>query len=282
LHLRKEPFSNDCSKTEGGGGYPEKIARFRQFRETAFDLQDVINKISLNEAMNELVQEMWNGPFIKERKVQKIKNTKTWNIPLTNFVPNKGANNSNNINYKNISRSNNNVTNLRPIVLPIGSKINGKNNIAENSIGYIETGNAIYFRHRKQEGELVNHFEKREGISQDFLIETIKQSNKEFGTPEFGYCMFGCGARLYPDEIKEFVPEEEYTTYKGHFNKKFASAIVGGKRKYTIQKGGQNNVLVEAELALCYAPKRTTGGFKRRTFRKKRMHKRRTYRRRNK
>jgi hypothetical protein len=60
-------------------------------------------KYHLNEAMNELVQEMWNGPFIKERKVQKIKNTKTWNIPLTNFVPNKGANNSNNINYKNIT-----------------------------------------------------------------------------------------------------------------------------------------------------------------------------------
>jgi hypothetical protein len=81
-------------------------------------------------------------------------------------------------------------------VLPIGSKINGTNNIAENSIGYIETGNAIYFRHRKQEGELVNHFEKREGISQDFLIETIKQSNKEFGTPEFGYCMFGWWCKI--------------------------------------------------------------------------------------
>ena len=45
------PFENDCRLTNGGGGLPEKIARIRQLRETARELQADIDKLDHEEAM---------------------------------------------------------------------------------------------------------------------------------------------------------------------------------------------------------------------------------------
>jgi len=251
-----DPFSSDCRGAEGGGGLEEKLGRFRRFREIARKLQDEIDEISYKEAMNELVQETWNGPFVEQRRTKKVGETKKWNISTSNFRPNiRPINYVGNVrNYPNVTRSNTNVATLRPTTI-----------IEHNDLENRDT-TMIQFHHRQADGS-INHHEGNL-ISKEQFEEFINNQNHSFGTESFGMCWDypRCTARLYPDEIKDFVPAESYATYKKHFNKKFAAigaaaAAQGGRRRTRknkrLQKGGeQQNVIVEAKLASCSLPQR--------------------------
>ena len=142
-------------------------------------------------------------------------------------MPTSGNKPANNV-YPNIARPNAN----KPLVPTTSQALND----------FDEEQTMIQFHHRMANGEINNH----EGslISQPILQGFIEDINKQFGTPAFGLCWDyrggqGCTARLYPEEIKDFVTNDVYDTYRKHFNKKFA-APVGGRRKThkRKQKGG--------------------------------------------
>jgi hypothetical protein len=251
-------YSSDCVR-EGGGGLMEKLARFRRMREYALELNDQVGKLTKEQAMSELVEETWDAPLVRVRKLKKIAANKKWNIPTENFLPNakpivgnKAANN-----YPNIIRPNANKA-----LVPTTSR-------ALNDFDDEQT--FIQFHHRMANGEINHHEDSL--ISQPTLQGFIEDINKHFGTPAFGLCWdyrdgAGCSARLYPEEIKDFVTPEVYETYKKYFNKKFAASVGGRRKTYKQkrkQKGGAEDMLKEATLAECVLPPRQGGGYRKRT-----------------
>jgi ankyrin repeat protein len=84
-----EPFENDCRISSGGGGLEEKFARIRALRNTAFNLQSIINTgetVTVKRATYELVQQCWNAA--PGAITTRIMTQKAWNRPLSNFRPN--------------------------------------------------------------------------------------------------------------------------------------------------------------------------------------------------
>ena len=85
--------------------------------------------------------------------------------------------------------------------------------------------------------------------------------------PSFGLCWEHqqCKGRLYPAEIKPYVPEELYNEYRQKFNWKFRAVRGGsiqrrsGQRK-TIRKvgGAPRNIIKEATNAKCSLPPKKT------------------------
>jgi ankyrin repeat protein len=211
-------FINDCTPV-GGGGLEEKFLRFRKIREHANLLNTMIGKITQKEAFDSLVEEAWNAPVfasaMTKRATKIFMEGKRWNIPTTNFPTNMSlmrANNSNNTVLPNIVRSAANLEALRPIFHEKGA----------NAVMMNDDVPVIQFRHRMADGTVNNHEDEFIGVTT--LVGWLENQVKNFGTEEFGYCWNytgGCTARLYPDEIKDFVPAELYEEYRKKFNKKF-------------------------------------------------------------
>jgi hypothetical protein len=211
------PFDNDCRKTNGGGGYPEKVARYRRAREYALELQEDVGKISQKNALEDLVEQIWNAPLYKTRAVNRIIREKAWNIPTERFpnpkTPNSSANAANTTNAPNIQRPNANKN-----LVPTFSE-SGDNNVA------LESGiPVIYFHHRQPDGTVKDH---EEGISLPTLINFVKEMNQNFGADLFGTCPLQCGARLHPDEVQKAFelfgdPQEALVAeYRAKFNRRF-------------------------------------------------------------
>ena len=81
-------FDNANCVGFGGGGTLEKAARFRRLREYTLELQEDINKKNHHEVMNELIEEVFNAPLIRNRKLEKILQDKKWNINVKEFPEN--------------------------------------------------------------------------------------------------------------------------------------------------------------------------------------------------
>jgi hypothetical protein len=229
-------FDNANCLGFGGGGTLEKAARFRRLREYTLELQEDLGKKKHSEVMDELIEEVFNAPLIRNRKLTKILEDKKWNINIEKFPENvrNTRNNNGNRNYANIP-----FEGMLPSVLPskdhdciiMGNDDEGKE---ENPV--------VHFHHETRGG--MNH----DGIDicQKDLARAIEVANKEFGDERFGKCWFPqCQAILHPEEIKPHVPEVLYLEYKKKFNKKMAKA--GGYRytrktnKTRKYKGGNKN-----------------------------------------
>lgn len=233
-------FEADCSKTNGGGGPNEKILRFRRFREYAAELQREIGTITADKAMTELCEEMWDAPLVRARgKLKNIKEGKKWNIS-TNVFPR---------NASNVVTAADEVQELKPFTGTLPTFLeNGHNNV------YLEDG-PVYQFHHESEGQ------KDHAMTLDNLRTFIEAANKNFGGENFGYCFMypACKARLHPEEIRAILPDL-YEEYKEKF-----SRLKGGrktrKRKQkqkTLrkkQKGGGEDMLLEATNAMCVIPK---------------------------
>ena len=257
---KADPYSNDCT-SEGGGGLQEKLMRIRRMREYALELNKEINEITKSQAMTKLVEETWDAPLTGTPIVTNISTTKKWNIPTTDFPSNIKPTVSVNTVYPNIIRPNSN-RNLVP------TTTRGLDELDEEQT-------FIQFHHRMANGDINNHTDTL--ISQGLLQGFIDEQNKNFGLPQFGLCWdymggIGCTARLYPEEIKDFVSSESYETYKKHFNKKFAVAVGGARRltKRRRQRGGTSEgVLQEATHIICALPSKAHGGGRKRNTRRK-------------
>lgn len=213
-------FQNDCRGANGGGGLPEKIERIRALRQFAKELQEVVGEIPQTEALEQLVEAMWNAPAASfyGRRAEKIITTKKWNFETANaFPPNVPPSQAAN---KNILAPNIQRPNANKDLLPT-FKADGSNNIAMNNSVPV-----VYFHHRLPDGTVKNH---EEGIGLPTLVGFITDINAKFGTEEFGACPFQCGARLHPDEVKkafELLGAEEANAaliadYRTKFNRKF-------------------------------------------------------------
>jgi len=205
-----DPFATDCRPN--GGGYPEKVQRFRRLREYALDLNNT--EIDEETAFDELTEEFWKAPLRREKGViNTLVAKKAW--PNTNKFPeNRRPNNTNEANAPNIPAP-------ATLVMPTLSE-KGFNSISMN-----DDIPVLQFHHETTGG--IDHKDSLIGVAtlQNFLVEKLKN----FGTEEFGFCIQypECKARLYPAEIQPHVSDELYKDYKKKFNAKFKNRSGGAK-----------------------------------------------------
>jgi len=202
--------TTDCRPI--GGGFPEKVQRFRRLREYALDLNNT--EIDEQTAFNELTEEFWNAPLRREKPViNNLVAKGSW--PNTNKFPeNRRPNNANEANAPNIPAP---ATLVMPTLLEKGF----------NSISMNDDIPVLHFHHETTGG--IDHNDSLFGVTtlHNFLVEKLKN----FGTEEFGFCIQypECKARLYPAEIQPHVPDELYKDYKKKFNAKFKNRSGGAK-----------------------------------------------------
>ena len=213
----------------GGGGTEEKAARFRRMREYALELQDDVNKKMEDEAMEELVEEVWNAPLIRNRKIKKILEDKKWNINVKEFPENKrNTQNNNNANAVNIP-----FDGVKPTIVEDDCIIMGE----DEATNTLETNPKYHFHHETIGG--IDH----EGIyiCQKDLAKAIEIKNAEFGLETFGKCWwhYNCKANLHPEELKGIIPDVLYEEYRKKYNKKMKQK--GGTRKLKKKIHGGNN-----------------------------------------
>jgi len=257
-------FVEDCAAAGYGGGLLEKIGRFRRLREYALELQSQIGKKTKKEAMTELVEQTWNAPLNKHRRLPAIMAAKKWNIS-SNAFPVTVKNNAPKNNMAALPNVKKPADEAAPEILD-----------GMNSVTYDDT-KVIRFHHKLENGELNHHNDRYISILslQDFIKGKVASS----GTDErFGLCWdSACSGRLYPEEIEQFFVDPEnathngelkalFKTYKLRFNNKFKAVVEGGGRRTRrrqakrgqakrgqAKRGGANiaNVFVPATNAQC-------------------------------
>lgn len=260
LLIGHDPFTKDCSRTEGGGGLKEKFLRFRRLREHARDMMEDVGKVTEKQALEELVEEMWNAPLQRKRGTNLMYVEKRFNFPSTNFpAPPKAKSaiaNNKPVNFNSLPNIPNQNAARPPTTLA-----------GINSIMRMEEPVVIQFHHVQPDGSINNH----EGnyISPESLEMFIDGQIKKHKTDEFGFCWAypgDCKGRLHPDEIKPFISEELYKDYKGKFNWKFGPRQGGShtrklvKHRHSLTRkfkgGAPHNIFVPATNAQCYLPPR--------------------------
>ena len=218
-----DPFSNDCKVTEGGGGRHEKMARFRRLREYALELQEEVGTKTHTEAMNELVEEMWNAPLARKVVLKKIAAEKKWNIDATMFPappPPPAEAVIDFASFPDIKQKPEDAAALVPTVLA------GRDAITQD-----DEDEVIQFHHVQPDGGVYNH--ENNYIGADSLTHMVGQFVGGWKLPTFGLCWenHGCKGRLWPEEIKPYVPAALYEDYKAKFNWRFRAGQGGGARR---------------------------------------------------
>ena len=243
------PFGGDADcRKYGGGGREEKIGRIRRLREYAAELNQEIGKITYQTAMNQLVEEMWNSPYYRTRKVQNILQTGKWNIQ-NNIFP-LISTSTTSAPPPSVQWPFQNTPKMYPIII---------NQEGMNNITYETTPVLIELIHRQQDGSIRKHEHK---ISIQSLFDSLKRFGGA-GTPEFGKCLFGevdgCTGIHYPDELQyildhypaeHLTPEDKnkyqemITNYRTRFNEsvrdntEFRSRIELNSRPLQALQGG--------------------------------------------
>lgn len=280
-----DPFGNDCRGANKGGGIPEKIARYRRAREYALELQGQVDQITEDEAMKQLIEEMWTAPIARyERRVEKIRQEGRFNIPNVNFPPNVAppapANApANNAPAPNLlqPQANRNDPALRPELIEAPG-------LEDELMLEEDIGRGVKFHHRRPDGTIYHHENPlgRVGFEAWFGDDGMGMA-KNFGHPRFGRCYWpDCNAVWYPQEIEPFVdtaeeekflPREIFEIYKRNFNRHMPAklapgAVQGGyKRNQKTRKakgkrkqhGGQpHDMFLELDTAQCLLPRKAT------------------------
>jgi hypothetical protein len=231
-------FDNANCMGFGGGGIEEKAARFRRLREYALELQEDVDKKQLDEVMKELIEEVWNAPLVRNRKIKKILADKKWNINVEHFPEDKrnSTRNNNNSNAANAANAANVPFNGRKPTIVDEDCIVLREDEPTNTR---ETNPKFHFNHETVGG--IDH----DGIyiCQKDLAQSVQLKNAEFGLEDFGKCWFSpCKGILHPEELKGIIPEVIYSEYKKKFNKKMAKKGGGRTRKVKKEKQRGGNV----------------------------------------
>ena len=243
-------FANDCRPS--GGGFPEKLARFRRLREYALKLQGDIDTKTKKQALNELVEEVWNAPLHgQENLLKNITNRKEWNIPTNRFPENM------------VPKNTANAPNAPNIPFPLNGKLPVLDEHGNNNIAMEYNIPVLIFNHKQNDGNFKTH-----GIKAESLKDFIENSIKDYTIETFGRCFAvpDCNAKIHPQEIKDHVPEELYNEYKRRYNNKFYEKP--SKNKPTMV-GGAENIFKEATDVECYIPINTSDGGRRKMTRRR-------------
>jgi ankyrin repeat protein len=221
------PYGKTCKPN--GGGVEEKIRRLMRLREVAKELTETAGEITNQEAVNRLVEEMWAAGQ-GEDDVDAVLAAKEFPIKAANFPANRANANAPNRNYPNVTRSAANLETLKP---EISKDVPKWDPIALDTLAP-----AVLFNHRRPDGKVVHHKrgkedgEDGEWLSFKTIKERIEEYVKNYGAEGFGMCPTECGARLYPDEVKDIVSEDLYEKYRKAFNK-YPWPKEGGRRRQT-------------------------------------------------
>ena len=269
LKATGSPFDKSCKPGHGGGGVEEKIRRFMRLRELAKELTG--EKLTRQEAVNTLVEEMWTAGLTERRDAKRVAaalEAKEFPNRAANFPANRANAPVANRNYPNITRSAANLAELKPV---ISRDVEKWDSI---ELEYLKP--AILFNHREPptaanaQGKIVKHKPgKEDGDDGEWLgfktiQERIEYYVKNYSAEDFAACpITGCKAKLYPDEIQEVVPKELYEEYRKAFNKRFPEGVKGGgKKRFTRrqrkQKGGAfKGIFRVLDDAKCVRPWKT-------------------------
>ncbi len=227
-----DPFAKDCRGSNGGGGLPEKFARFRRMREYALELQSYVGEINESDALKELIEETWNAPLIRSRKIPKIMTERKWNIS-SNVFPSNATPAPLNVPDANT----NDPTKFKtPVVYNPGEP-----GYEQNSISYNDTKPVIVFTHVSKTGEFHTH----SPVSKDSIIDYIHTSFSKVG-----HCFEDeseCGGLLWPREVElaledpkiaSLVTDSDRNIAKGYRERFFEKgwykakpAAAGGRRR---------------------------------------------------
>ena len=181
------PFEDDCKKTNGGGGVEEKLARFRALRNTAYDLQAGIEsgeKLTVKQAMDEMVQQCWNAtPGVVTKRIM---TKKAWNRPTTNFPPNVPLSTAATAPAFTYPENDPSAYEAPRILKPDNS------NFGPNAFTYDDSEPVIQFKHKKADRSMYAH----PFINKETLLMFIDSSG-----PDWPCFDTACGGHLWPAEV---------------------------------------------------------------------------------
>jgi hypothetical protein len=216
------PFDNDCRTRSGGGGTPEKVARFIAIRRKAKELIEKVGQITEEEAHHEMIKAAWNAPFdVSKEDIEAAMAEKKFNVPI-NVFPNTKADRT----YPDIPYPDAKNRDLMPILHEHGDE--------KMLVDYnFDTDNMVQFRHRMMDGTINNHDKAGEQISRSMLLNYIYSMRDDRMQEAYGRCWQypKCTALLYPEELLAIIDQSDpeqvktYTLYKDGFNIRFADGV---------------------------------------------------------
>jgi hypothetical protein len=234
-------FAPDC-KSEGGGGFPEKVGRIQEMINAAGEFRDRVGKLPAVVVRRIIIERAWKAPPIEGAT------SFTFPASLGASAPAAPAT------FPDIPRPAADAD-----LLPVNASPNKKCAV---ELGPHEDERPVFrFKHRLPSGQVYTHTDDQLICFVDMATGLISNIHDERGK-----CPF-CDAKVHPDElkaIKDGSPEQdamynEYRTKYNEYNK------VGGKRRKP--KGGAEvpPLLVRMTNAECALPKKGA----RRTYRRK-------------
>lgn len=252
------PFELDCRLTNGGGGLPEKLARFRAMRKYILKMKDGVGKLSKVAVLNGLVEAMWDGPLGKTKgELAKLLRAKAWNAKVSGDKFESGS--------APAAEGSEEAAQDIPFTGTLPTVIaSGHNNVTgEDEIEVIQ------FTHLQKDGTSKVHSIGAETL-EGFVEGVIGDAER------FGMCFMypgACDSRLHHAELQGHIPEELYERYKAEFNKKFEAQV-----RFKFMEGGSasaspetTSIFNEAEDAVCVQPEtQQQGRNKRKSTRKNR------------
>ncbi len=213
-------FATDCSKPGiGGGGIKEKLNRYRRFREIVLALNkpSVIGKMTYEEAINILVEAVWEAPLDPRRfEISMIQAEKKFNSPVANTrfpLPSELPAPPRYV-YESPVYPDAANPDLLPLVYAKADNV--YKNSAYNVFGDDE--NIVQFRHRQKDGTVNTHAGANQQIALGRLIGYLQHMCDTPQAADFGMCWQHahdgytmvndkahmppkCTAKLYPEEV---------------------------------------------------------------------------------
>ena len=257
LLVTRDIHADGVCHQDGGGDLPEKVARFRRLREFALrDLQPQVGTITAQEAMEQLVEEMWNAPLARSWASTLVAKNKTWNIPSDEFP----APQAEVVAAAAVVAGPAAPDVKRPAVDAADPALQPLLVVAEglmNAISMKDIAEGVHFRHRKKDGTVNTH--KGELIGKEELTDLVQKYTMGYAGDNFGDCPWSCDARLYPEEVRPFVPAEVYDAYRIKFNERFRGGMRGGgvqEEGLTVSDAGGGGLLRPLEDGQCALPPR--------------------------
>jgi hypothetical protein len=269
----------------GGGGYKEKLMRFRRMREYAAELQDQIDKKTFIEAADELIEETWNAPFMRTGQLNKMMHEKKFNIP-NNAFPNirNGNNIVRNIPWPfegrpammpilepgfsdaakeaiakareqegaNVAAINRNVRNIRfpDVARPLLAA--EANIFIQNEMSMADVVIKIRLVHRKLDGTIKTHT----GIPLEILFGQIFNTVSPKITDTFGKCILeGCTGIHYPGELQYILDRYRHETLTDENRKKYQDYTNQYKQRFNemYAENPEFRARVDADIAAARA-----------------------------
>jgi hypothetical protein len=256
------PFDSDCRTRSGGGGTPEKIARFIAIRRKAKELIEKVGQITEDEAHHEMIKAAWNAPFdVSKEDIEAAMAEKKFNVQINVFPNTKADRNYPDIPYPDVKN---------PDLMPILHEHGDEKMLVEYNF---DTDNMVQFRHRMMDGTVNNHDKPGEQISRAMLLNYIYSMREDRMQESYGRCWQypKCTALLYPEELLAIIDQTDpeqmktYTLYKDGFNIRFADGVPGAENN----ADDENNLPpLEPPNAVEVAPA-AQGGRRKRTARRR-------------